>query len=145
MPPKTTVQQFAPRLIAWQQQHGRHHLPWQVADPYGVWLSEIMLQQTQVATVLDYYPRFMAAFPTVQALAAAPQDAVLSLWQGLGYYSRARNLHKAAQQVVADFNGEFPRTRQQLERLSGVGRSTAAAIAAFAFGQRESILDGNAA
>ena len=143
MPPKTTVQQFAPRLIAWQQQHGRHHLPWQVADPYGVWLSEIMLQQTQVATVLDYYPRFMAAFPTVQALAAAPQDAVLSLWQGLGYYSRARNLHKAAQQVVADFNGEFPRTRQQLERLSGVGRSTAAAIAAFAFGQRESILDGN--
>lgn len=143
MPLDQTVQQFAPRLIAWQQQHGRHHLPWQVADPYCVWLSEIMLQQTQVATVLDYYPRFIAAFPDVHALAAAPQDAVLSLWQGLGYYSRARNLHRAAQQVVADFNGEFPCTRHELERLSGVGRSTAAAIAAFAFGRRESILDGN--
>ena len=85
---------FAQRLIDWQRQHGRHNLPWQVKDPYPVWLSEIMLQQTQVATVLDYYPRFLAKFPTVQSLAAAQQDEVLSLWAGLGYYSRARNLHK---------------------------------------------------
>ena len=85
---------FSERLIRWQKQHGRHHLPWQVKNPYCVWLSEIMLQQTQVATVLDYYPRFLEKFPTVQALAAAPQDEVLSLWAGLGYYSRARNLHK---------------------------------------------------
>ena len=143
MPPKTTAQQFAPRLIAWQQQHGRHHLPWQVADPYGVWLSEIMLQQTQVATVLDYYPRFITRFPDVAALAAAPQDDVLNLWAGLGYYSRARNLHKAAEQVVHDFGGAFPQQRQALETLCGVGRSTAAAIAAFAFHEREAILDGN--
>ena len=88
---------FARRLIDWQRQHGRHDLPWQVKDPYSVWLSEIMLQQTQVATVLDYYPRFLTKFPTVQSLAAAQQDEVLSLWAGLGYYSRARNLHKAAQ------------------------------------------------
>ncbi|MCP2039586.1 A/G-specific adenine glycosylase [Neisseria sp. HSC-16F19] len=134
---------FAPKLIEWQRQHGRHHLPWQVADPYRVWLSEIMLQQTQVATVLDYYPRFIAAFPTVADLAAAGEDAVLGLWQGLGYYSRARNLHKAARQVMTEFGGRFPQTRTELERLCGVGRSTAAAIAAFAFQQRESILDGN--
>ena len=98
-----TPTSFARRLIDWQRQHGRHDLPWQVKDPYSVWLSEIMLQQTQVATVLDYYPRFLAKFPTVQSLAAAPQDEVLSLWAGLGYYSRARNLHKAAQQVVEQF------------------------------------------
>lgn len=134
---------FSARLIAWQHRHGRHHLPWQVREPYLVWLSEIMLQQTQVATVLDYYPRFTTRFPTVQALAAAPQDEVLSLWQGLGYYSRARNLHKAAQQVVSGFGGVFPSSRRELETLCGVGRSTAAAIAAFAFHQREAILDGN--
>ncbi len=134
---------FAPRLIDWQRQHGRHHLPWQTQDPYRVWLSEIMLQQTQVATVLDYYPRFIAAFPDVAALAAAEQEAVLSLWAGLGYYSRARNLHKAARQVVEQFGGQFPSSRLQLESLCGVGRSTAAAIAAFAFHQRETILDGN--
>ncbi|WP_312266363.1 A/G-specific adenine glycosylase [Neisseria sp.] len=134
---------FARRLIAWQKQHGRHHLPWQTQDPYRVWLSEIMLQQTQVATVLDYYPRFIAAFPDVHALAAADQEAVLGLWAGLGYYSRARNLHKAARQVVGQFGGQFPDERLQLENLCGVGRSTAAAIAAFAFHKRETILDGN--
>ena len=138
-----TSPSFAERLIRWQRSHGRHHLPWQVQDPYRVWLSEIMLQQTQVATVLDYYPRFVARFPDVAALAAAPQDDVLGLWAGLGYYSRARNLHKAAQQVVNEFGGVFPQQRQDLEKLCGVGRSTAAAIAAFAFRQRESILDGN--
>ena len=112
-----TPTSFARRLIDWQRQHGRHDLPWQVKDPYSVWLSEIMLQQTQVATVLDYYPRFLAKFPTVQSLAAAPQDEVLSLWAGLGYYSRARNLHKAAQQVVGQFGGIFPSERKDLETL----------------------------
>lgn len=134
---------FSERLIRWQKQHGRHHLPWQVTNPYCVWLSEIMLQQTQVATVSDYYPRFLARFPDVQTLAAAPEDDVLALWAGLGYYSRARNLHKAAKQVVNGFGGVFPQSRTELERLCGVGRSTAAAIAAFAFQQRETILDGN--
>ena len=134
---------FSTRLIRWQRQHGRNSLPWQTRDPYRVWLSEIMLQQTQVATVLDYYPRFLAAFPTVQALAAASQDQVLSLWAGLGYYSRARNLHAAAQQIVQQHGGAFPSTRAELETLKGVGRSTAAAIAAFAYHQREAILDGN--
>ena len=134
---------FADRLIRWQKQHGRHNLPWHSRDPYRVWLSEIMLQQTQVSTVARYYPRFLAAFPTAAALAAAPEDQVLALWQGLGYYSRARNLHKAAKQIAAEHGGAFPRSRAGLETLSGVGRSTAAAIAAFAFGQRETILDGN--
>ena len=139
----TCHESFNARLIGWQQQHGRHHLPCQVRNPYLVWLSEIMLQQTQVATVLDYYPRFLARFPTVQHLADAPQDDVLSLWAGLGYYSRASNLHKAAQQIMQIFNGDFPSQRLQLESLCGVGRSTAAAIAAFAFHKREAILDGN--
>ena len=134
---------FSTRLIQWQRQHGRKNLPWQTRDPYRVWLSEIMLQQTQVATVLDYYPRFLAAFPTVQALAAASPDQVLSLWAGLGYYSRARNLHAAAQQIMQQHGGAFPPNRAQLETLKGVGRSTAAAIAAFAYHQREAILDGN--
>ncbi|TCP14860.1 A/G-specific DNA-adenine glycosylase [Crenobacter luteus] len=134
---------FAARLIAWQQEHGRHDLPWQVADPYRVWLSEIMLQQTQVATVLDYYARFLARFPDVKTLAEAPLDDVLAAWSGLGYYSRARNLHKAAQRVIDAYGGAFPASRTELETLPGVGRSTAAAIAAFAFGQREAILDGN--
>ncbi|QOZ85901.1 MULTISPECIES: A/G-specific adenine glycosylase [Chromobacterium] len=134
---------FAARLTAWQKMHGRHDLPWQVSDPYRIWLSEIMLQQTQVKSVLEYYPRFLARFPDVAALAAAPQEDVLTLWSGLGYYSRARNLHKAAQMVMAEFGGRFPTERLQLERLPGVGRSTAAAIASFAFGRRETILDGN--
>ncbi|KLT72362.1 adenine glycosylase [Neisseria arctica] len=134
---------FSTRLIRWQRSHGRNNLPWQVTDPYRVWLSEIMLQQTQVSTVLDYYPRFIERFPNIQTLAHAPQDEVLSLWQGLGYYSRARNLHKAAQQVIQDFGGTFPQTRLELQQLCGVGRSTAAAISAFSFRQRETILDGN--
>lgn len=136
-------QQFAPRLVAWQKVHGRHGLPWQVCDPYRVWLSEIMLQQTQVSTVLGYYPRFLDRFPDLATLAAAPVDDVLAYWSGLGYYSRARNLHKAAQQVMCDFGGEFPSARNAIETLPGIGRSTAAAIAAFCFGQRETILDGN--
>lgn len=134
---------FAQRLVDWQRQYGRHHLPWQTRNPYHVWLSEIMLQQTQVVTVLAYYPKFLAAFPCVEDLANASLDEVLSLWAGLGYYSRAKNLHRAAQQIVHEFGGVFPSEREQLEQLYGVGRSTAAAIAAFAFHQRETILDGN--
>lgn len=130
------------QLVAWQRQHGRRGLPWQQsADPYRVWLSEIMLQQTQVATVIGYYERFLAAFPDVEALAAAPVDAVLALWSGLGYYARARNLHRAAQQVVA--LGGFPRTSEGLQALPGVGPSTAHAIAAFSWGAPVAILDGN--
>lgn len=135
---------FAAKVIAWQSQHGRHHLPWQHArSPYSVWLSEVMLQQTQVATVLNFYPQFLAKFPTVKALAKAPLDDVLALWSGMGYYTRARNLHRAANQVMTDFGGEFPKTAQSLEQLVGVGRSTAAAIAAFCYGERVAILDGN--
>jgi A/G-specific adenine glycosylase len=135
---------FAPRLIAWQRQHGRHGLPWQqTRDPYRVWLSEVMLQQTQVSTVLAYYPRFLAAFPTVQALAEASGDQVMALWAGLGYYSRARNLHRCAQTVVGEHGGVFPACAEQLQTLPGIGASTAAAIAAFCHGERVSIVDGN--
>lgn len=135
---------FAGRLVRWQRQDGRHGLPWQgTREAYRVWLSEIMLQQTQVRTVLEYYPRFLAHFPSVQALAQAPLDAVLGLWEGLGYYSRARNLHRCAQSVVADWGGVFPQRAQDLVTLPGVGPSTAAAIAAFCAGERVSILDGN--
>ena len=135
---------FAAKIIAWQAQYGRHSLPWQGScDPYRVWLSEIMLQQTQVATVLDYYPRFLTRFADVRALAAAPLDDVLALWSGLGYYSRARNLHACARAVVAEHGGEFPRTGAELAELPGIGRSTAGAIAAFCFGERAAILDGN--
>jgi len=135
---------LAGQVIRWQKQHGRHGLPWQgTRDPYRVWLSEVMLQQTQVSTVLAYYPRFLLRFPTVQALAAAPLDAVLALWSGLGYYSRARNLHRGAQVVVAEHGGAFPRSSAGLQTLPGIGRSTAAAIAAFCFGERAAILDGN--
>jgi len=134
----------ATRVIAWQRVHGRHHLPWQnTRDPYRVWLSEVMLQQTQVATVLGYYERFLARFPTVADLAAAPQDDVMALWSGLGYYSRARHMHRCAQAVVALHGGEFPRSSQALMTLPGIGRSTAAAIAAFCYGERVAILDGN--
>ena len=136
--------EIAARVVRWQKEHGRNHLPWQnTRDAYRVWLSEIMLQQTQVTTVLDYYARFLARFPDVKALAAAPQDDVLALWSGLGYYSRARNLHKAAQQVVSEFGGEFPRTAEQLATLPGIGRSTAAAISSFCFGEPAAILDAN--
>jgi A/G-specific adenine glycosylase len=135
---------FAERVVRWQRSHGRHDLPWQRSrDPYRVWLSEIMLQQTQVATVLGYYDRFLARFPDVQALAAAPLDDVLARWSGLGYYSRARNLHRCAQAVVAQHGGRFPRKAAALAELPGIGRSTAAAIAAFCFGERVAILDGN--
>ncbi|MGB7543848.1 MAG: A/G-specific adenine glycosylase [Burkholderiales bacterium] len=135
---------FARRLIRWQSKHGRHGLPWQgTRDPCRIWLSEIMLQQTQVATVIPYYERFLARFPDVAALARASIDDVLTLWSGLGYYSRARNLHAAAMAVMTRHGGRFPRTRAELESLPGVGRSTAAAIAVFAFGAREAILDGN--
>ncbi len=140
---------FGQRIVDWQQTHGRHHLPWQrqgadaKRDPYRVWLSEVMLQQTQVATALPYFERFLARFPDVASLAAAPLDAVLAQWSGLGYYSRARNLHAAAQRMVVEHGGRFPTTSESLATLPGVGRSTAAAIAAFSFGERVAILDGN--
>jgi A/G-specific adenine glycosylase len=135
---------FAPDLVDWQRSHGRNHLPWQnTQDPYRVWLSEIMLQQTQVSTVLDYYQRFLLRFPTVSALASAHQDEVLGLWSGLGYYSRARNLHRCAQQVVEVHGGKFPTDSVKLQTLPGIGPSTAAAIASFCFAERVAILDGN--
>ena len=135
---------FAARLSAWQRAHGRHDLPWQrTRDAYRIWLAEIMLQQTQVATVVPYYTRFLAAFPDVRALAAAPLDRVLELWSGLGYYRRAHHLHAAAGMVVARHEGRFPHEAHAIAELPGIGRSTAAAIAAFAFGERVAILDGN--
>ncbi len=135
---------LASRVVRWQQTHGRHGLPWQgTRDPYRVWLSEIMLQQTQVATVLDYFARFVQRFPDVRALAATSLDEVLALWSGLGYYSRARNLHRCAVEVVSRHGGEFPRSAALLQTLPGIGRSTAAAIASFCFGERVAILDGN--
>ena len=144
MAPEADDSQFASSLIAWQRSHGRHGLPWQnTRDPYQVWLSEVMLQQTQVRTVMVYYARFLERFPTVQALAAAEQDEVLSLWTGLGYYTRARNMHACARQVVRDFGGYFPQTSALLVGLPGIGPSTAAAIAAFCFCEHISIMDGN--
>ena len=135
---------FAARLVAWQAVHGRRDLPWQdTRDPYRVWLSEIMLQQTQVATALPYYRRFLDRFPDVAALAAAPLDHVLALWSGLGYYRRAHHLHAAARAVVERHGGAFPQDVDGLAALPGIGRSTAAAIAVFAFGRRAAILDGN--
>lgn len=137
-------QAFAAHVVAWQRAHGRCGLPWQgTRDPYRVWVSEIMLQQTQVATVLEYFPRFLRRFPDVKALAAVDLDDVLGLWSGLGYYSRARNLHRCAIAVVQEHGGEFPRSALQLQALPGIGRSTAGAIAAFCFGERVAILDGN--
>jgi len=131
-------------VVQWQASHGRNHLPWQQThDPYRVWLSEIMLQQTQVTTVLGYYARFLQRFPDVASLAAAHEDEVLALWSGLGYYSRARNLHQCAQAVVAQHGGQFPRSAAVLATLPGIGRSTAAAIAGFCFGERAAILDAN--
>jgi A/G-specific adenine glycosylase len=135
---------FADRLLRWYDRHGRHDLPWHTdRTPYRVWVSEIMLQQTQVATVIPYYHAFMARFPDVATLAHAPVDDVLSHWSGLGYYARARNLQKAAIQVVADYGGVFPADQEKLETLPGIGRSTAAAILAQAFDVRATILDGN--
>ncbi|MGZ3236248.1 MAG: A/G-specific adenine glycosylase [Burkholderiaceae bacterium] len=135
---------FSKDVIRWQKQHGRHALPWQnTRDPYRVWLSEIMLQQTQVAAVIPYYQRFLTRFPDLASLASAPSEDVMAHWSGLGYYSRARNLHKCAQCVVAEHGGVFPSDPLQLAELPGIGRSTAAAIAAFSYGMRAAILDGN--
>jgi A/G-specific adenine glycosylase len=134
---------LAQRLVAWQRTHGRHDLPWQGADAYRVWLSEIMLQQTQVATVIPYYQRFVACFPNIAALAVATEEQVLAHWSGLGYYARGRNLHKAAQIIVEKHHGGFPREFVQIIELPGIGRSTAAAICALAYHERRAILDGN--
>lgn len=142
--PDPDLAAFAETLIDWQRVHGRHDLPWQnTRDPYRVWLSEIMLQQTQVATVIGYYERFTDRFPDVGSLALASLDEVFALWSGLGYYSRARNLHRCAQEIVAAHEGRFPGSSAQLMALPGIGLSTAAAIAAFCFGERVAILDGN--
>ena len=142
--PPLSNKSFAKVLVKWQRTHGRHDLPWQeVLDPYRVWVSEIMLQQTQVVTVIAYFQRFMKRFPNVQTLARADQDAVLGLWSGLGYYSRARNLHRCAQEVVSLHGGKFPNDFQTLQTLPGIGPSTAAAIASICFSERVPILDGN--
>ncbi|MDG0853809.1 A/G-specific adenine glycosylase [Roseateles puraquae] len=142
--PPALAADFGKTVVAWQRRHGRHTLPWQnTRDPYRVWLSEVMLQQTQVTTVLGYYERFLARWPRVTDLAAASLDDVLAQWAGLGYYSRARNLHACARAVAALHGGEFPQSAAGLQTLPGIGRSTAAAIAAFCFGERVAILDGN--
>jgi len=139
------VTTFAARLLRWFDRHGRHDLPWQhPRTPYRVWLAEIMLQQTQVATVIPYYRRFLRRFPSIRSLATARQDDVLGLWSGLGYYARARNLHAAAKEIATRHGGRFPRDFEAVAALPGIGRSTAGAILAQAFGQRRPILDGNA-
>jgi len=144
MPRKTQAIPFSESVLRWFDQHGRKHLPWQDnRSAYRVWVSEIMLQQTQVATVIPYFERFMARFPDVGSLAAAEQDDVLQLWTGLGYYARGRNLHKCARVVMEDHNGEFPDTVVALEQLPGIGRSTAGAIVSQAYEKPASILDGN--
>jgi A/G-specific adenine glycosylase len=137
------MSEFSARIIQWQRKHGRHGLPWQGADAYRVWLSEIMLQQTQVATVIPYYQRFVASFPDIASLAAATEDEVLAHWSGLGYYARGRNLHRAAKIINEKHQGEFPREFALILELPGIGRSTAAAICALAFHERRAILDGN--
>jgi len=138
------LKKFVRHLVGWQKTHGRHDLPWQkTRDPYRIWLSEIMLQQTQVQTVIPYYARFLERFPSISALATAPLADVLELWAGLGYYARARNLHACAQVIANEYQGHFPKSASELSKLPGIGRSTAAAISTFAFGQRAAILDGN--
>ena len=140
----STPEPIAPALLAWHAVHGRHDLPWQLdRTPYRVWVSEVMLQQTQVATVIPYFERFVSRFPGVAELAAAPPDEVLHLWSGLGYYARARNLQRAAQAVVEAHGGEFPAGFEEVARLPGIGRSTAGAILALALDQRHPIMDGN--
>ena len=144
MPTAALADEVARRLLAWFDDHGRHDLPWQrAATPYRVWVSEIMLQQTQVAVVVPYFERFMARFPDVASLAAAELDEVLHLWSGLGYYARARHLHRAARVVVAEHQGRVPERIEALEALPGIGRSTAGAILSLALGQHQPILDGN--
>ncbi len=141
---QTHPDSLAQEVVSWQLAYGRHDLPWQgTRDPYRIWLSEIMLQQTQVAAVIGYYQRFLDRFPDVRALALAQQEEVMALWSGLGYYTRARNLHACAKEVLARFDGQFPRDPLQLASLPGIGRSTAAAVAAFAFDYASPILDGN--
>lgn len=138
------VKNFAPRVLAWFDEHGRKSLPWQEnKTPYRVWISEIMLQQTQVTTVIPYYHKFMTSFPDVEALANAEQDEVLAHWSGLGYYARARNMHKAANMLVDEFDSEFPQTVEGVCELPGIGRSTAAAILSISRGVQAAILDGN--
>lgn len=141
---RSAVAEFSDRLLAWFDVHGRKDLPWQ-RDPtlYRVWVSEVMLQQTRVATVVPYYARFIARFPTVATLADAPLDEVLRLWSGLGYYARGRNLHRSAQVIHGEYNGEFPDDITELQGLPGIGRSTAGAILALALDRRHPILDGN--
>jgi len=135
---------FADAVIAWQKRHGRHDLPWQnTTDPYAIWVSEIMLQQTQVVAVINYYSNFMLRFPSISILADASEEEVLQYWSGLGYYSRARNLLSAAQKIMDTFHGEFPNDFNDILSLPGIGRSTAAAISTFAFNQPMPILDGN--
>jgi len=146
--PKNHMTSFSQRIIDWQKQHGRHALPWQPklnqpVDPYAIWVSEIMLQQTQVTAVIGYYTKFMQRFPTIAALAAATQENVLQYWSGLGYYTRARNLHAAAQTIVDDFSSVFPHNFDDIQSLAGIGRSTAAAISTFALNLPQPILDGN--
>jgi len=133
------------QMLDWQRRHGRHDLPWHTHDPYGVWVSEVMLQQTQVATGMYRYPAWMERFPTVESLAAASSEEVMSAWEGLGYYARARNLHAAAKQVVEKHDGRFPESREDRLALPGVGPSTASAIGSFALGFPEAIFDGNVA
>ncbi len=135
--------EFTPRLLAWHRLHGRKDLPWQFQSAYRVWVSEIMLQQTQVGTVIPYYTRFLQRFPDVNSLANASIDEVLVMWQGLGYYARARNLHQAAQIIRDRYNGEFPANMDQALALPGIGRSTAGAILSFSCQQSWPILDGN--
>ncbi|OGT51024.1 MAG: A/G-specific adenine glycosylase [Gammaproteobacteria bacterium RIFCSPHIGHO2_12_FULL_41_15] len=138
------MNQFSKKLLAWHDQHGRHHLPWQQnKSAYKVWVSEIMLQQTQVATVIDYFKRFMQRFPNIKQLAEADINEVLQLWAGLGYYARARNLHRAAIIIHLEHQGQFPKTLEQLQTLPGIGRSTAAAILSLAYEISAPILDGN--
>lgn len=135
---------IADRLLSWFDRHGRKDLPWQnPVTPYRAWVSEIMLQQTQVTTVIPYFERFMAAFPDIRALASAPRDEVLHLWTGLGYYARARNLHKTAQIVASEYQGQLPQSQAELAALPGIGRSTAGAISAIAYRRPAAILDGN--
>lgn len=144
LPGPQQCRKFSAAVLKWFDQHGRKHLPWQQnPTPYRVWVSEIMLQQTQVTTVIPYFEKFMHSFPDVQALAAATRDQVLQHWSGLGYYARGRNLHKSAMQIVEQHNGQFPQTIEGLLELPGIGRSTAGAILSLACGQPAPILDGN--
>ena len=138
------MKSLADRLITWHAKSGRHHLPWQQSkDPYDVWVSEIMLQQTQVATVINYYHRFMKKFPTIKVLADADEEEVMQLWSGLGYYRRARFLHEGAQMIMEEMEGVFPSHFDMMMKIPGIGRSTAGAISAFSFNQKKAILDGN--